>query len=435
MKKKIKRTLLCIFTALAATFLLVGCTFKQTKEGIINKYDLKASVQYYANGGKFENTRTEKTLWYPENALPYEIGGSVDLEDNQSQGAITNEGYDFDGWFYAELDENGKPVFADEAKTQVKLTDNRFDFSVRLNEGDAFILGAKWSKTAQLEIRLALADGLQIANPDTTSETEWFKNGDVLKTVGFNRNGTLSSPSVPLTLADRSFSFIGYYTDAACTTLVEWPVQKGTTNTVVYARYFAGYWSVVSDPASAKNMFRAINYNTTDGASYWITNDVDMSKESALATFTNFKGVIHSDGATITGAKFEKNSVKENEVVSVFGNIQDGAEIVGVNFKDLTFTCKAGAESFSAYFLFKSLSENAKIENVSVSGKMTLTISKLQNTVIANIPVKGEDPVPENYDSCIFGGYTSDDEYFNQNKNGFKLDCEKAQIVEVKYGV
>ena len=74
MRRKLKRAMLLLLSALAALLMLVGCELGMTKEQALSGYDLKASVTYYANGGDFGNGNTTKEIWYKANSRPLNIG-------------------------------------------------------------------------------------------------------------------------------------------------------------------------------------------------------------------------------------------------------------------------------------------------------------------------------------------------------------------------
>ena len=75
MKRKLKRSLILVFLALASLFIFAGCSFRYTtRQDVIDDYDLEAAVTYYANGGVFENNLDTKTIDYVSGQPAINIG-------------------------------------------------------------------------------------------------------------------------------------------------------------------------------------------------------------------------------------------------------------------------------------------------------------------------------------------------------------------------
>ena len=79
MKKKLKSTLLIILMAIAALFVLVGCSLGDSLKDIVQNNDLEAQVTYYVNNenAKFTpNTAKVKYMYYKAGAKVLNIGSS-----------------------------------------------------------------------------------------------------------------------------------------------------------------------------------------------------------------------------------------------------------------------------------------------------------------------------------------------------------------------
>ena len=129
MKRKFKNKLLIILTVLASLFIFGGCTLGETFEEILSTRDLNPYVTYYANGGIFEDKKSEKNIYY-------KIGsGVLNIAEtsNTTSGTVkvNRDGYTLLGWYFVELDEEGKPIFEDEEKGLYKLGEP-FDFKKTL---------------------------------------------------------------------------------------------------------------------------------------------------------------------------------------------------------------------------------------------------------------------------------------------------------------
>ena len=107
MKRKLKRTLILVFLAVASLFILAGCSFRYaTREEVVEDYGLEASVTYYGNGGVFENSLSKKTLDYFSGQPAVNIG----VVKTSPQRTIRRDDYTFDGWY------NGDVLISQEAE-------------------------------------------------------------------------------------------------------------------------------------------------------------------------------------------------------------------------------------------------------------------------------------------------------------------------------
>ncbi len=466
MKRKLKRTLILVFLAIASLFIFAGCSFKySTRQEVVDDYGLEAAVTYYGNGGVFENSLNTKTIDYMSGQPAINIG----VDEMSPQRTIKRDEYDFNGWYYVVLDAEGNPTYTDDTKTYYALGDE-VDFTRLLEVGDHWYIAASWKSKTKVQFKLVIEEGAKIPNPDANAEQKEFANGDVFRVASFNGDGTYPYPSEFFGFKQddftRPYTFVEYYADAACTTLANWPAVQQDKDSVVYAKYLVGAWTVVKDKAgvpfdylegewtivrdaegnptqylegkwtvvnTAKElteMLDSIQYNEVDCDGYWINQDIDMSNELERAPFINFNGVIHSNGATIKNLKFKKTGVANAATTSIFGKIGDKAQLVNVNFENLTFACASSSQYFNAYFLFENLSEKARIENVTVSGTLDITISKKNGTYVANLM---DANLTMNYANYLFGGYTTDESYVTASGgNGFKVLGANEEIVKVK---
>lgn len=429
MKRKLKRTLILVFLAVASLFILAGCSFKYaTREEVVEDYGLEASVTYYGNGGVFENNLNKKTLDYFSGQPAINIG----VDKMKPQRTIKRDDYTFDGWYYVVLDENNNPTYTDETQTYFVLGEP-VDFTKMLEAGDHWIIAASWKSNAKVQIMLVVDDGVKIPNPDTEAEQKEFANGDLIATRKFNNDGKLGYISDPLGFDPkddkRAFTFLDYYTDEACQNLVNWDnFAKQAEDTIIYAKYLVGAWELVKDVDGVNKMFTAIRANRVKVTGYWIYDDIDMLGQPTIAPFTTFNAAIHSDGATIKNLKVDKSGVADMKATSIFGKIGAKAELVNVHFENLTFTCSSSASQFSAYFVFESLSETARIENVTIAGTFNITVSERNETYVSNLK--------DGYANCLFGGYASDEAYLTASAgNGFKVLGESEEIVKVTQSI
>lgn len=429
MKRKLKRTLILVFLAVASLFILAGCSFKYaTREEVVEDYGLEASVTYYGNGGVFENNLGKKTIDYFSGQPAINIG----VDKMKPQRTIKRDDYTFDGWYYVVLDENNNPTYTDETQTYFVLGEP-VDFTKILEADEHWIVAASWKSNAKVQIMLVVEEGMKISNPDTEAEQKEFANGDLIATRKFDNDGTLAyvSDTFKFNMKDdkRAFTLLDYYTDETCQTRVQWPIAKSNAgDTVIYAKYLVGAWELVKDVSGVDKMFKAIRANTVKVKGYWIYDDIDMLGQPAIQPFTKFNAAIHSDGATIKNLTVDKSGVTDKATTSLFGKIGEKAELVNVNFENLTFSCSSNASEFNAYFVFESLSETARIENVKIQGTFNITVSERNGTLVANMK--------SGYENCLFGGYTTDEAYLTASAgNGFKVLGTIEEIVKVTQGI
>ena len=399
MKKKTKSKLLVLLASIAAAFLLGGCSFGESFDEVIAGKNLVAQVTYYSNGGSFEGTSTQKDLYYQSGKKALNIGvvtpsnGSVEIARNN---------YVFDGWYYAVLDEEGKPIYADEDKKLYQLGD-KVDFSVPLQEGDHWIVVAKW--LAAVKVNVVLVCDKDASIPVKVKEGEEaisYKNGDVVEVRPYDTADQVVNPGdgkAPFSMSGKDYTFVDYYADAACTKLVQWPIKKQEEDVNVYAKYIKGEWEVVRTPKDVSDMFNSISA----GKRYWLVKDVDVTGRKISAKST-FDGEIQGNGYTISNLSVQKSKITGGSTVSLFGDIQATAVIENLTLANLQMDYSLQSSPVSIYYAFASIAEGAKIANVKLSGKMTVT--KGEGHIITTFG--------DGYANCLYGGYASDAEYLEQ---------------------
>ncbi len=405
MKKKLKSKLILLFVCLAAFFLLGGCSLRETFDEALANRNLTAQVTYYANGGKFDGTPEKKDMYFREGSKALNIGvvnptsGTIKLERNN---------YTFDAWYYAVLDEEGKPVVDGEGNYQLG---EKVDFSVVLNKDDHWHVVANWIANVKVNVQLVCEEGKTISV--VTSETVTYKNGDIVASYTYGTSGEVNLDSEePFAAADNSFTFVEYYLDEACTTLLEGVLKQGTTDVTVYAKYIEGEWTIIKTSGDLLKMFN----NVTASKHYWLIRDIDASGKT-IQPKNLFACELQGNGFKISNLTVKKEQIRAAEKVSMFGEIQSTAVIENVTFENTTFTYKLNGSVLDIYLVFTSLHKDATITNVAING--TMTINKLPEEIVSNFA--GENGY--HYDNCLFGGYANDAAYLTESgNNGFKVN-------------
>lgn len=444
MKSRFKNKLIVLLLALVSLFVLAGCTFSQTLDEFIESEKIKVCITYYVNGGEFKGSSSvTKDLYYHNGDMPLNITESPDTaEDGFSFGKgsiyITKENYVLVGWY---------PVteVIDESKGLCEIGEDAFDFTKALEGGNKLItikLAAKWQKREGVKIQLAqiVDEDLNVLTDKTiavdsakdyiTEGKTSFVTGDLMGEIFYAKNDTLSQnganpESMLFTVADKAYTFFDYYEDEACTTPVTWPVQRGATQTTIYARYMVGDWNYVSDADDVKTMF---NSGLKTGKNHWLKNDIDCAKIT-VSPISATKGVLKGNDYTISNLKVSSSFAAGQRTSSLFGDIAEGALIENVVFNGVAVTynqASIGAYNATVYFVFTSLDSDVTVSNVKFKGELSLTINGYNGSKVNNITIT-------NKTKFLFGGYPTDEAYKTESNNQeFVLENEVMVILNLR---
>lgn len=415
MKRKNRRKLLVGLAAAASLFILGGCSLGTSLNDVKEQNNLKAQVTYYANGGLFESNRNVKQMYFPVNtpAVPIGLKEIPNVE-------IERDGYDFEGWYRAVLDEEGKPQFEDEEKGLYKLGEKvSFDKNNLLQENDHWILVAKWTPKTKVLVHLALYDVAR--SGETADKTTKVKNLAGDKEYGFDdelivytyNDGEANDAPVEL----QGYTYVEYYKDEACSELVEWPVgehvESTEVDTVIYAKYIKGDWTIVSTANQAATMMSKLGDETQK---FYLLNDINATGKFAQVA-VDLAATVYGNGHTVSGltVKRAQNSALEKSA-SIFGNVQESAVMTDISFTDITYSIElqyfeVGNTGYKAHLVFTTLHSGADIENVVINVKKA-TLSHFSNDTFAN-------NLETNWK---FGGYDTDAAYEEGSQNeGFTV--------------
>ena len=200
MKKTLKSKLTIVLLALLSLFVFAGCSIRQSVGEFLDDNNLVAQVTYYANdGGKFENNSDVKTIYYHDGDKVLNVGVT-----NLTSGSIsiTKSNYEFIGWYYVELGEDGLPIRDENGEI---LLGDEVDFSKRIEEGEEWYICAKWRKLAVVEVKLLCDEDVTITVGEG-EEQKSYKNGDVIHSYNFTEQGEMHSTSnAPVKANDPRF--------------------------------------------------------------------------------------------------------------------------------------------------------------------------------------------------------------------------------------
>lgn len=422
MKRTFKNTLMLLLVTLAALLTFGGCSLKATLEDVLKEYDLVAQVTYYANGGAFDKGGTEKNYYLAEGQKAPSIGSSDVTVTSGSAPRITRSGYSLEGWYFVELDENGEPVFADEANQIYMLTDEEVDFSKAMEKGTRWIVAAKWIKQNCVHVKMVCEDGLTVEVDEfknISSDKTSFVNGDLIGELYSDDRGkvSLSTSATLFTVKDEAFTFLRYYEDEACTVVAKSSVTLEDSDITVYARYATGKWTLISKKSDFMKIFA--NADGSASANYWIMSDIDCGGSSVSANLKNFSGKIEGDGHTVSN--FQVSPLVRTMQVALFGNIKAGASITNVTFENVTMAYTSKTEwKPEIYGVFTSIEEGATISNVTLTG--SLSFDGPNDSYATNMQ--------DGYDHCLFGGFEKDSDYTGDIKVTLTIGNQTVSNIE-----
>lgn len=396
MKRKTKGKLLLTLLAIASTCLFAGCAERLTKEDIYEKYDLTSQVTYYANGGEFENRQMTKQMGYKEGSRVLNLG--VDTVTSNDKVSISYAEHTIIGWYEVEM-KNGEPVYLDEEKGIVKLTDKVVSFDERIDSGEEWHIGMKWKEYAKISFKLVCEDPSERIVGEDGKE---YSNGDEVKTRSFYYKEWKEINAAPFTAKDNSHTFLSYYYDEECTQPVETEIAEQEENLTLYAKYLTGNWSIVKN----KNDFQSAFVNMgkpmgKNAAGIYLASNIDCTGLT-FSPIAMFQNKFNGNGYTVSNMTVEQIKIIGGRTVSTFGDIKEAAVIEDVTFENLQLELSSMQNAtFEAYYVFTSVEDGATISNVSISG--TMKVITADNSYVSNLE--------GGYTNYLFGGYATDAEY------------------------
>ncbi|MGN0814210.1 MAG: InlB B-repeat-containing protein [Candidatus Coproplasma sp.] len=401
------RILIISITALAAALLsgCAGCVGEGTVSDFLeDKNARNQSVTYYANGGSFNlvDGTDLKEIYYAENS--YVISEDTKMENGSSFNPVRS-GYIFEGWFNAEVDGEGNPVYDENGN--LKITSTKADLSKPITYGEHWYVCAGWSADIRLNVIL-------VSDVAITANGVTYNSGDLIKEVAFvNGSATVSQTKSPLE-CDNS-TFLQYYLDEACSTpftanSVARP-DSGEDAPVLYAKYIEGKWNIVRTASDVVDMFN----NSYNNVGYYFFNasgekTIDLSGKSVSLSMDDFNCQIEGNGFNLTNVAIAPNAqfVTPNTAYSIFGQFGSTAAISNLTLENVsvTITVRNTVSSAELYLFCKGVDDGAAFENFVIDGA-TLTVKVSDSTVLENL--KKIDGVYEQ-DNWMFGGVAAEGE-------------------------
>ena len=370
MKRKWKRTFIALLGIVSSLFIFAGCKLGTTLDDLKEEYQLKAQVTYYANGGEFENKRTVKNVYFAEGQPAANIGGS-----QIPNISLTYTGFEFMGWYHAETDAEGNIVYTDETQSVPKMSDTEADFSKALTAGEHWTLVADWAAEAKIRVKL-VSDDMQEGEKITIAGTE-YAEGEEIVSYGFygeeKDKPSKADINSKLSVKDNAYTFVQFYTSAACDTAVEWPIARGEEDIVVYAKYIKGNWTIVDEASDVVNIFAL---GVAESRKYYQINDIDCSKVSVGIMKSDFAGEWQGNGYKVKNLSVSKKEIATSTTAALFDDIAATAVINDVDFEDIDIYYETDFRAVAPkmYLLFATRASGSVID-VTMGGTLEIVFS------------------------------------------------------------
>ncbi|MDE6597894.1 MAG: hypothetical protein K2K60_04575 [Clostridia bacterium] len=432
MEFKTKVKLLIILLAVMAASLIAGCSIGETSiDEFLEKNGAKNQmVTYYANGGSF----TGGISSIPVKEVHYRENVCITSDFGQEQVPITRDGYVFQGWYYAEL-EDGKPVFKDEENNIVKSSGTPVDFNKKIQKGESWYICAEWERDVYVSYVLACDVDLTVTDKDGNT----YKNGDEISFKNFvtgSTTTTVNGTTAPL--ESNNSTFLQMYSDKECTTPIVGYGQiskpaTGVKKVEVYAKYIAGKYTVVRDAGGVNSMFNL--YSSSDMAFYFFNADGNNTIDCKNISFYPkekkelFNCQIVGNGFTLENLKFNQDYISGGDSYSMFGTFGETASISNLTLKNVTVTMSLRTNNANSalYLVSLGMGDNTKLENLVIDG-VEMEISCPNSTdKITNLNYNQSEGTYSS-DNLMFGGFDGTDEQFLALNTGIKVKNYKLAV-------
>lgn len=408
MRKKTKFRLAAgLLILLGATLIAAGCRVGQpTHEEVQDKYGIRSSVTYFSNGGSFNESGgslRRKYIEYQENAPVINVG-----VDEVSGLSIQRSGYVFDGWYYAELDENGEPIVITEEPLEVESSDREVEFPIRIPAGEKWYICAHWMKDVELEIRLVSDSPISVQQEDAEGQmqTVTYETGDVIRTQSFGTQSYIDvSSNAPIASIDSTF--LRLYSDEVCETPFSGRIEKPQNgeNAVLYAKYIEGIWTIVRTPSEVSSM---LGNTVLSSNKYYIDADIDCASVS-FGNHAAFNCTIAGNGHTISNLTFTASNINSNNTVSPFGTFGARASVTGLTLKNINveYKLRPNVTAVELYAFAEGANDAAILEDVVIDG-LHAKFELPEGAIVGNLPFANGSYGKTNW---MFGGRRTDEAF------------------------
>ncbi|MBO5261905.1 MAG: hypothetical protein J6B45_02550 [Clostridia bacterium] len=390
MNKKLK---VILFAVLAiVTILLVTSCGDNAYYALLDEEGYQVSIQYDANGGEFAKGTTVIVDTYGLNSLPTKEGKKIAKLINPNDEirgagkvfAVKNPGYQFVGWYeeriettdasgevsytYSkpwnfesdrlELDPNKEYRASEPVKTLYAAWIPQFEYEFYSLDNPTELL-----KEYKVEV------GAELVLPEWDTKSGNIKMHQFPTIKGKTFVGAYTDPEGKNQITEASIKHTGTLDESNVT--VKDPVMK------IYIDTMDGEWKHIYTVAQLKNM--SLNGN------YILQQDLDLGNKTRNwdSSFVSgkFTGKLvgkekeNGEPVKIKNLAFYQESGAAIFSIGMFGQIGDGAVIENIAFENVTMDIDVGAplrSGVSFGLLAGTISENAVIENVTISGTINI---------------------------------------------------------------
>lgn len=349
MKKFRIITILAALTLAFAALALTGC-----KKGLnLGNLGYSAKVVYDFDGET--QTGLGKRTFYYKPLTPI-IKPDTDL----SADIVIKEpaGYHFNGWYSAQVDEDGNPI--KDGSGKYILSDEPWDFETGYSgeKKSVIYLVATWARNYTFTIDVG----------------EEARNAGVTNTVldHYSQPGPVSKPGgVGPKWGGHTFYY--YYSDPNDDTSriydSDWSnivISDENPAVTVYVKWLEGNWTIVTDKQQIKSLSPRVNY--------YLDDDIDFSDSKGNPTemkgAKNYDGIFEGNGHKITNFKCTVSaSPIPGETVSnecgLFASFGDNGVVRNVIFENCTVEVSLNVQQDSGHyyvgFLCGKVSKDTKL--------------------------------------------------------------------------
>jgi len=411
MVKRLKTVILSVFMAMLSLSVLAGCQLGVTVDKVIEDNDLTAHVTYYANGGTFGASIKKKEIYYKSGSKAIPIGmPGVQFSSNSI--SVTKDNFNLAGWYFVKLDESGNPIVSDAENGMAEIDYTRpVDFSVRLNEGDHWIICADWKADRKVEFILVTPGGKDVVSGETT-----YNNGQQLLTCEFDHKNEVAPPSMDF-VAIGGYTFTQqYFLDEACTKeFKDWPVTPekfgadSQEDIKLYVKVIEGSWEIIKD---TKGFTRMINNANSANKKYYLISDIDYNG-GAMTAFSAIRCTIAGNGHKVRNATVTKSNMNTATAFSALGTIDASAVITDLKFENISVSVTMKQNALvNVYALITDVADGATVSGIefkNVSMNITLNVG---STVLNIQQVEGTDTFDKS--NWLFGGSGTDAQFLTE---------------------
>lgn len=367
----IRRKILLPIITLAAialgAFAFAACADQLTEQDLIDR-GFVVAITYDYQGGKADSFY-KRTIRVKENSLLPEPSATGGVK------APTYVGHSIEGYYVAEMDENGNPVVED---GKVKPSNRKWNFATDKVADKSITLCVKWWQNYKIDLRYgedyAESKIIDIPRTVTGESTPQFAsafsvNGYTFLSYNYIRSGGADSQVV-------------IPSDGIVINRTRFDASEDKHTVTVFGESLTGSYTVIRQ-ASDFTLGSAGEYTN-----YYLMNDIDMGgKEYSDAGKAHlpkvYNGIFCGNGHTISNFSMKINPVDflDNKL-GLFRSLGSNAVVRDVTFKNVSFELYLSNTSINNYYIgmlagymsYGAIAENVRIENCTYLRKLEVCL-------------------------------------------------------------